>query len=689
MILSLAALAGTARAEADLPSNPYPDLAPQPVLSANNAARIAAACRLVLGEPAKTEQRKRLIPKLEEARSTLDVDAAKLKAMEANVIKLRAALDKERAKNPGGDNERKAREALKNAEGELNTVKDLDRQIADHKSVLARTGCSAAAVAFCNDPLHNAWAPIANELPVMEQECVRPLGVANVTDKSEQPFGGASWQSEVLSGIVSFLVERAKAEALATLVDHLKTDVCTSDGKVIMPTTCGLLANTQPYTDPVAWGTLKAAFETDLRALPERMFRRLTANANAEPLRVIVQAATLIEKGKDPVEVMVGLKTKYAAIKTKADCVKYPDPCALELFGLATEILAPTNASATKSADAEARVLQIKIAARLFYEGATPLGMPDILADDRVASTLDALSSIRDALAKLRNLNKQAQDAVNGMSGDGAGKKKEKPDARSVYIEYVRAVAISLKGVPTVALIPELQQHIDVTQLQLVIEHLTLAVDHGRAGEYIQAFVELQAALSAAKLPVPAWFSKYGGFIAEVAAAKDKDDVKRVLESAAAPVGAWRTKRGDGHHTLTLNGYVGLQGGYEWLSGEDTNGSVHYGLFAPIGIEASYGFCKTWSIGAFLSVLDLGALVDVRTDDEGNMVETTSNAGFRQVFSPGFYAVLGLGRVPFTLGAGVSLAPQLRSVTFRGTESDENALRVNVFLATDIVIFGF
>lgn len=537
-------------------------------------------------------------------------------------------------------------------------------------------------LAFCRDPLAAPAPPLTTgQINVLIGKCAVPTQDARVAQHGESPVGGTGWQSEVINGLVAFLVKRAKAEALASLIDHLKTDVCASDVAAYMPTTCGLLANTQPYTDPTAWGALKAAFETDLRTLPETLIHKATHSDAAEPLWATIEAATLIERGDRPIEVLIGLKTKYASIATPVACKRTPYACALRLFGSTVEILDPP-----KNLDPTALELELKIAASLLVREGGSVGLgPEILSAARGDATIQALRGVHQAIAAVQAALPAAAKAKAVLDSDKSKDTRDK--ARSAFTDYLVAVAAVLKTVPAVAMIPELQAVIDRSSLQAALEHLTHAIDHARAGEYIQAFVELQATLTAARIPVPAWFSKYGGFIAEVAAAKTRADVETALEAAAAPVGAWRTKRGDGHHTLTLNGYVGIQGGYEWLSGSDSHGSKHGGLFAPVGLEASFGFGRSWSIGALISAIDLGALVDVRSDS-GAAVNNTSTIGFRQVFSPGVHAVLGLCTLPFGLGVGVSLSPELRS-TDDPTNPHASAVRFSVFLATDITILGF
>lgn len=563
------------------------------------------------------------------------------------------------------------------------------------KDSAKKAACEKHDLAFCVDPLTAEALPTDADLQAL-RSCTNSTLAPDSMAIKRAPGTGASWQADAISGLVAFLVERAKAEALASLVDHLEESVCAEESATYMPTTCGLLANTEPYTDPVAWGTLKAAFETDLRNLPERVIEAHTSNDAGEPLIVAIQAARLIEQGKSPIDVLVGLKTRYAQVEptkdadqqTAADCKKHPIPCSLYLFGNAVEILAPAEGT-----DEPGRKLELRIAARLLLAKGQLVGITPEVITSKLDVTLQTLNAVRDQLVTLSSSVKPASDAIkNSMITKTAAAKAL---ARLAFVDYIKVAAAALELAPAITMIPDVQATLasDLPHLQSAIEHLMLAVGHARAGEYIESFVELQAAMIEAHIPVADWFSKYGGFIAEVASAKTKEDVQQALESAAAPVGAWRSKRGRGHHALTLNGYVGLEGGYEWLSGESSKGSNQYGLFAPIGLEASCGFSKTWSIGILLSVLDLGALVDVRTDDgSSSKVNNTSTIGFRQVFSPGGYLVLGLGGgFPLSVGTGISLTPELRSIDLAGDTSmaaKANALRFNVFLAVDITIFG-
>lgn len=187
---------------------------------------------------------------------------------------------------------------------------------------------------------------------------------------------------------------------------------------------------------------------------------------------------------------------------------------------------------------------------------------------------------------------------------------------------------------------------------------------------------------------------KYLPFVVEIAAAKTADDVKHTLESFAAPVGAGRAKRGTDRRTVTLTAFVGATGGLEWAYRSDgpTNRSLQGGLFMPVGIDFNKGFCDSFSVGGFVSLVDIGALATFREKAEdsgaGTTVESAPQVGLKQVFSPGAYLVLGWDR--FAFGVGASLSPELRKISMDGAlVENASSLRFGVFAAIDVTIFPF
>jgi hypothetical protein len=579
----------------------------------------------------------------------------------------------------------------------------------DGKKKLDGHGC--AAYAFCHNPFDaGASAPSVEDLaqiaaghcppdpssPTVAALATRGKDVSAFASQVKSITGlGTAWQGDVLTGLANFLVARAKAELIASFVFQLKSDLCTAEVKPVLPTTCALLASADPYAVPVSWSALKTAFETDLRGLPEALINRLSTGDKAEPLRALVQAIALISQGAEPLDSVAGLRVKYAEITTSVACDHAPYACALLVLGNAVEILAPSPLANQPIADPTVLELQLKIAARLLKDVGGPIG---VVAD--IEARLDHYRSLlQDLIGRLINVRSTAMVAQRSANAVPmtATRTARAVATQASFDNYARCVSNAFAIAPMAQVVPALAQDTSTGGFDAVIDHLGLALEHARAGEYVPAFVEVQAALAAANLDPPAWFTKYGGFLTDVAAAQSPADAQAAIEAAAAPVGSWRQKRGAGRRTLWINGYVGGQLGAEWLVGAHAPGgaALHGGLFAPIGLEADLGFGRAWSIGVLASVLDLGALVDIRSSSTSGAatVNNNANVGARQVFSPGAYVVVGLGLgnggIPISVGLGASLSPELRSVDLGdGTTRDVNALRVNGFLAVDVSIFG-
>jgi hypothetical protein len=120
------------------------------------------------------------------------------------------------------------------------------------------------------------------------------------------------------------------------------------------------------------------------------------------------------------------------------------------------------------------------------------------------------------------------------------------------------------------------------------------------------------------------------------------------------------------------------------------------GLFAPVGLDLSWGVGEASSVGLFVSLIDIGALVDFRTTTtetgagtDKTKINPEPQVGFAQVVSPGAYLTYGISGTPLVLGGGVAFAPGLRKTINETTaqESGVSTLRFGGFLAVDISIF--
>ena len=198
----------------------------------------------------------------------------------------------------------------------------------------------------------------------------------------------------------------------------------------------------------------------------------------------------------------------------------------------------------------------------------------------------------------------------------------------------------------------------------------------------------------------PRWLVEYGPFLAELAASNDAASAQKIIEAAAAPVGSYRGKRDDGF-SLTLSAFPGVQLGGEWLTNDQlefaTGAANHVGLFAPVGLDLAWALPGEGSLGIFVSILDLGALVDFRFNGdevkndkgaEAGDAEASPQVGFGQVVSPGLYLNLGIWKTPLVLGFGAAYSPNLRKIDGNLAVDEASALQLTGYLAVDVSLFS-
>jgi hypothetical protein len=563
----------------------------------------------------------------------------------------------------------------------------------------------AAALAFCQDPL-TATAVTSQDLLTArkwaDQGCSPPA--TNSHAESTIPL---SLQDELIRGLADFVVARAKAEAMAFLIGRLRDNVCSNaDARALLVHSCALLDAVNPNDGaPPAWGTIKSAFEADLHVLPERAVACVAHDAPEDARDTLVtgvQAIELVRDGNSPIDVANGLVDRFP----KDQCKTSTDlRCGLHMLGFAVRVLSPSlDPSADGAPKTASDVVKMgQIAARRILDEAVALGLES--ADDekalqKDAARLEALAAKLDALrVRLLALIESVRAARTAIKGGKADPVKSGLQLAHSLVDlmdaaFALAPADLTDGVKT-----------HVHAYLAAIDELVQSIGGAVQNDYASVLVYVTGAVAAlveAKLAnkLPADFAKYGPFIADVASAKSADDVQHALESAAAPVGASLAKRGAGHRGMAITAFVGVQGGWEVtsLSNGDDVWAKQISLYAPVGVDATWGFCKDSSIGVFVQAIDLGALASLRFHSDsvtpsgsipvGSTVEDAPQVGFRQVFSPGLYLVYGWDRASF--GIGGSVTPELREVTQDGMLVEHaSAVRVGAFLAIDVTLFPF
>lgn len=187
-------------------------------------------------------------------------------------------------------------------------------------------------------------------------------------------------------------------------------------------------------------------------------------------------------------------------------------------------------------------------------------------------------------------------------------------------------------------------------------------------------------------------FNKYTKLMASVILAEDSDDIKEALDAVAMKTGGYMVKQ-KSYFSTTVTFYPGIEYGTEQLKNDgiqDTDGT-YLGANLPIGVEFAWGLPKQplglGSVGIFVQVLDLGAVLNYSLSNDNDDVSTTQDFGFKEVLSPGAYLTLHVKNLPITLGLGASYSPSLREITNEGITTSANALQYGVFVAVDLNVF--
>ncbi|MDF2433845.1 MAG: hypothetical protein JWP44_3476 [Mucilaginibacter sp.] len=178
--------------------------------------------------------------------------------------------------------------------------------------------------------------------------------------------------------------------------------------------------------------------------------------------------------------------------------------------------------------------------------------------------------------------------------------------------------------------------------------------------------------------------TKYGNFVATVAAAQNSDDVQKAIEAIAMPAGSAGVKR-NAIFNIAINAYIGPYLGGEKTHDFDKSAATSYGLTVPVGVSFSVGNTpfKGWSVSAFVSLIDIGAIASYRIGNGTTLKGTdTLKSGtipevkLKNIVSPGLFLSVGLPKVPISIQGGYQLAPTLRSITVVNSQNqvlDPNA----------------
>lgn len=159
-------------------------------------------------------------------------------------------------------------------------------------------------------------------------------------------------------------------------------------------------------------------------------------------------------------------------------------------------------------------------------------------------------------------------------------------------------------------------------------------------------------------------------FIANLATAKDAEEIAGILKNTALPVGSYRLKRKEGGYVF-INSYVGFKYQNEIYKENKNKSSPSYGLSGPIGV--SFGICKYF--GVFASIFDVGQYFTFTSNKD---FEDFPAITLYNIFSPGIFLELNIPGLFLTAAGGYAFGPWERTTITTGLGSIARGYQFNV-----------
>lgn len=534
-------------------------------------------------------------------------------------------------------------------------------------------------------------------------------------------------------GLAQFMIKRTKQELSIAFFQKFKEDLADTNYqelKILFPQTHQNLLNidSEIYNYNAYLTTLRQGFDTDLSNVFMRFPDLLESNKYKEilkkspELQPIVQTFALTYYSIN--ELANGVHPGTMIERIPADQIfkdeKNIKPYIQTLQLLSSSLKSNKEGDTRYWADAAAfsrlfnpanEFRTFKIYLGLVYElekkkqiGFTLKPKDKPLEEKSLHTILEEVANNNDSLMVYLNTVRTLVNKIGAVekSVENIYQKKENNKAEfEDYSQYFTACVELLDKGLAISDLPYIKEKIPAkveTYIDMTRYSAQLYVDAG-GKKYTQA---VQDAVNLLGLFIPEtkdscrlliardFIQRYGTFMANVAQAKDGEEVAQAIENVALPAGSWRVKRAD-KFSISINGYLG---GFAAREYQNTNTYNSLGIAAPVGFAFNWGLnCygtkhKVWknhSLSLFVPLIDIGAVTAFRFNNDSSQIPTIQ---LKNILAPGLYGIWGIGNTPISLGLGAQYGPQLRKVGAAQNDLSENFyVRYGAFLAVDIPMF--
>lgn len=513
----------------------------------------------------------------------------------------------------------------------------------------------------------------------------------------------------LVQGLGDFLSARAREELTTFATEQIGRRFCmpTADklnGQTLFHDTCAAMFPKGPGEeadrDFIASGRLQRVLVGELRALPVRLLTlevvQSTSDVETRQIKIILtDLMNELEKARASesnvldffaaLEAQIREDLKKQSLTPTCAFVagkQAPVPCAMMLFftvAAKAKDVSPTGRDpgprdATINGDA-----WIKASASAFcesYGGGAATGATCLFGG---FSAIDA-----DFFQGLHDVAQAAVEFHNDIGVIQVRSRAARTDQRlslDVAVEVATGTASALrqltaaivsfsqkllaKADPSAAL-ADRARLVELKQTVELIDDMLQAVSGVMKNDVREVAASLRMLFASPRLTArmsPA-FKQGLRFMFDMVEAKTRDEVRKVLEDNAAPLGSYKAKYEATTLRVTLNGLVGLFGGMQVPLVARSNRAGYKApsvaffqpLSAPVGIDLSApAFGGQHHLGATFTLIDPLALRLTEAADK------TTQADFDGVLTPGALLRWGIFRSPVLFMIGVRLQPLVRS----------------------------
>ena len=547
---------------------------------------------------------------------------------------------------------------------------------------------------------------------------------------------GISWQTAVVTGLANFVADRAQQELVRWLQEQLLRKLCEDPtGQLVFSNTCEAVRKINE--SPAALGRYFAAMiRKDLERLPA-LFAYVAIKQNyysndapkaALLLTSLQRMNALIigmKEGDSPLELVAALAQDAGSLGDTCKEDAGHLPCAVTLIGTWVKFLSTVRGldkadfqnpeTLTKLIRDILRDEKFYGALRTIYgrQDAVPAWLSPFLQklleknasesmDKAVQAALETLNLdsdvakatiVRRLFTNVSELEKRLR-RIDDLQNKGTA-------FRAEWAADVTRMTLAVISSSVELLCNERAKSLQ--QMLQTLKQVVAALAAFSRGDYPEG---LRATLEAVKpyvQHIPQAAQQFLPLLIDLAAAQTVEDVQAALSAAAAPMGSWRAKR-QAPLTITVSALAGLSGGGEFPLSRQLSFTPQAGFaggpLAALGLDLAWRVRgpQYWTLGMFVSVLDLGQLAYARVASIDGMeksdtvrAKTASEVSFLSVLAPGTFLRVGAGNTPLTFGIGAAVAPQLRQYFITppgGSESSGlfSMLRVMAFLAVDVTL---